>query len=90
MSGLDAASITKLLALLAPIVMAALAKKQKETGLAPTDMGGYLRREEASITQQSPQGTSFIGRMLDQDGDGDFDVSDALKLGMNWLMGKKK
>jgi hypothetical protein len=90
MSGLDAASITKLLALLAPIVMAALGKKQKETGLAPTDMGGYLRREEASITQQSPQGTSFIGRMLDQDGDGDFDVNDALKLGMNWLMGKKK
>lgn len=90
LSGLDSATIAKLLAILAPIVLGALGRKQREENIRPSDLGGYLRKQGESITQQAPQGTSFIGRMLDQDGDGDFDVNDALKMGMNWLLGKKK
>jgi len=31
----------------------------------------------------------MIGRMLDQDGDGDFDLSDIIKLGMRMLFPRK-
>ncbi|MCE3016345.1 MAG: hypothetical protein ACK56W_14105 [Pirellula sp.] len=45
-----------------------------------------FRRERTSV--ESRAGGSIIGKLLDQDGDGDFDLSDMLKLGMRILSGR--
>lgn len=90
MSGLDASAVTKLMKILGPIVIGMVAKQAMAKKLDKGGLTGYLRNEKDSMTKTSPQGTSLIGRLLDQDGDGDFDLSDALKLGMRLLFGGKK
>jgi hypothetical protein len=45
-----------------------------------------LGKEKASVDKQ---GGGFLARMLDQDGDGDFDISDMAKLAMGKLFGRK-
>lgn len=87
-SGINASQAGSLLSMLAPIVLGAVGKQQKTQGLNPSDLAGMLRKENQSIEKASG-GTSFIGRMLDQDGDGDFDVSDMMKMGMSKLFDKK-
>jgi len=90
LSGLDSGAVTKLLGMLAPMVLGAIGRQQRQQKMNPGDLSGYLRKEQESMPQKSSGGASFIGRMLDQDGDGDFDLSDALKLGANMLFGRKK
>lgn len=90
MSGLDASTVTKLMKILGPIVIGMVAKQAMAKKMDPGGLTGYLRNEKESMTKASPQGASLIGRLLDQDGDGDFDLSDALNLGMNLLFGNKK
>jgi hypothetical protein len=90
MSGLVASTVTKLMKILGPIVIGMVAKQAMAKKMDPGGLTGYLRNEKESMTKASPQGASLIGRLLDQDGDGDFDLSDALKLGMNLLFGSKK
>lgn len=90
MSGLDASTVTKLMKILGPIVIGMVAKQAMAKKMDPGGLTGYLRNEKGSMTKASPQGASLIGRLLDQDGDGDFDLSDALKLGMNLLFGRKQ
>ncbi len=87
-SGISASQVGSLLVMLAPMVMGAVGRQQKSQGLSPSDLSGMLRKENHSIEKASGGG-SFIGRMLDQDGDGDFDMSDVLKMGMSKLFGRK-
>ena len=86
-SGISASQVGSLLVMLAPMVMGAVGRQQKTQGLSPSDLSGMLRKENHTIEKAS--GGSFIGRMLDQDGDGDFDMSDVLKMGMSKLFGKR-
>jgi hypothetical protein len=44
-TGLDPAAIGKLLAMLAPLVMGALGRRQREGGLNPGDLAGLLKEE---------------------------------------------
>ena len=46
---------------------------------------GFLGGEKAAVEKSN--GGSLIGRMLDQDGDGDFDMSDMAKMAMGKLFG---
>ena len=46
---------------------------------------GFLGGERKSVEQST--GGSLIGRMLDQDGDGDFDLSDMAKMAMAKIFG---
>lgn len=85
-SGLDASKAGSLMSMLAPMVMGALGKQQREQGLGASDMASMLQNERQSI--ESSQSGSFLGKMLDQDGDGDFDMSDMMKFGMSKLFGK--
>lgn len=87
-SGIESNQVGSLLSMLAPLVMGAVGKQQKSQGLSPTDLAGMLRQENQSIANKTG-GSSFIGKMLDQDGDGDFDLNDAMKFGMNKLLGRK-
>jgi len=88
-SGLDAGQASKLMAMLAPMLMGTLGKKQREEDLSASDMGEMLQRERYLAEASPDGGGSFIGKMLDQDGDGDFDASDVMKFGMNKLFGRK-
>lgn len=84
-SGLNASQVGPLLGMLAPMLMGSLGKKSG--GGSAADLAGMLRGETQAM-EKSGTG-SMVGRLLDQDGDGDFDVSDIMKLGMNSLFGRK-
>jgi hypothetical protein len=85
-SGLDAGSVKDLLDLLAPMVVGAAAKQKKTHGFDADRMKDYLGTEHASVEKQTG---GLIGKLLDQDGDGDFDLSDVAKLAMGKLFGKQ-
>lgn len=89
-SGLDAASAGQLLKMLAPIVLGAIGRQQRTAQRSPADLADSLRRDSERMHQQNPAGMSLIGRVLDQDGDGDFDFSDIVKLGTGLLRGLMK
>ncbi len=86
-SGLSAGQTGSLLAMLAPLVMGALAKKSKAENMDAGGLAGMLRGERKSIENQASGG--LLAGLLDQDGDGDFDFSDIMKLGMSRLFGRK-
>ncbi|MEM1056106.1 MAG: DUF937 domain-containing protein [Bacteroidota bacterium] len=70
-SGLDMGQVAKLLPLLAPIVMAALGKRQREANLDPTGLSGILGAESQRARQAAPDGLlGALTGFLDQDGDG--------------------
>lgn len=84
-SGLDAGMVGKLLELLAPIVMAALARAKSSGGGSLTDiLGGATAQSNAGLG-------GMLGSLLDQDGDGD-PTDDIARLGtslLGGLFGKK-
>ncbi|MBU6172889.1 MAG: DUF937 domain-containing protein [Planctomycetes bacterium] len=93
-SGLDLKKIGPLLAILAPIVLSAMRAKASSAsaskgggGFNPGDLSDFARRERRSV--EAKTGGSLLGKLLDQDGDGDFDLSDMLKLGFGFLSGRR-
>lgn len=82
-SGLDQNNSGKLLSMLAPVVMGALGKQTRQQGLGADGLMSMLSGESRQV--ESHQGGGLVSKMLDQDGDGDFDASDAAKLGMGLL-----
>lgn len=86
-TGLDSGQAMKLMALLAPIVMSFLAKRSSQQGLDAGGLGQLLGQERQQVRQQA--GGGMLDTLLDQDGDGDLDASDLLKLGMGLFGGKR-
>lgn len=86
-SGLNGGQVGSLLSMLAPLVMGALARKTKTENMDAGGLAGMLRGERKSIENQASGG--FLAGLLDQDGDGDFDFKDIMKLGMSRLFGRK-
>jgi hypothetical protein len=90
-TGLDGASAAKLLAILAPIVMAALGKARQDHGLDGGGLGDLLGGERNRMQQASPDGFGMLTRILDSDGDGSI-ADDVAKLGgglLGGLFGKR-
>lgn len=94
-SGLDLRKIGPLLAILAPIVLSALRSRAASAGSRSS--GGQLNNEEIRDVLrgerrrvESSPGGGIIGSLLDQDGDGDFDFSDIMKLGMRFMTGGRR
>lgn len=79
-TGLDSGTSSKLLAILAPIVMSFLAQRFAQSGNA-----GQLSQALGQEAQASGGLGSVLGGALDQDGDGQFGASDLLKLGAGLL-----
>lgn len=75
-TGLNTAQIGKLLALLAPIVMAYLGKQKRQKNVSAGGLGDLLGGLLGGSSASSASGTGGImdtlGGFLDKDGDGDF------------------
>lgn len=69
-SGLDASSVSKLLALVAPVVMGALGRAQRNQGLNADSLAALLSHEKQAATAAAPGLQGFM-KLLDTDGDGD-------------------
>lgn len=94
-TGLGGDKAQMLLKILAPIVMAYLAKQMFGGGQAQANaptagaLGDILGQEGRQVQQQGGVGGGLLGAVLDQDGDGDLDFNDMLKAGMGMMGGKR-
>jgi hypothetical protein len=89
-SGLDAAKMGKLLALLAPIVLAYLGKQKRQRGLDSGGLSDILTGERRHAQQKAAQsGLGGLGGLLDMDGDGGF-LDDLAGLAGGFLGGGKR
>lgn len=81
-SGLNGASVMRILQMIAPIVMGFLGKKNAGSGggILGSILNSYLKTE----TQQSPQSQNVINQILDRDNDGNV-VDDITELGASFL-----
>jgi hypothetical protein len=69
-SGLDPAKAGMLLSLLAPLVMGALGKAQRDGKLDPGGLAGMLGAERQRAADAAPGVMGMLGKFLDRDGDG--------------------
>ncbi|ARU05002.1 calcium-binding protein [Comamonas serinivorans] len=92
-TGLNNGQAGQLLKILAPIVMAFLAKRVMAGGLNSGGLGSMLGQETNEIRQGGSAGGSLggglLGAVLDQNGDGKLDVGDLLKIGGSLLGGRR-
>lgn len=80
-TGLGGANAGQLMAMLAPIVMAVLARMNRQNGMSPGDLGDLLGGETRRTREAGGIGGGLLGAVLDRDGDGDVDLSDLLSVG---------
>ncbi len=92
-TGVDASLLSRLLPLLAPIVLAYLGRQQRQQGFDPGALTGYLNEQETRIqelplpraeTAPPARPSGGLTGMLDQDGDGSL-AGEATKVGMSIL-----
>jgi hypothetical protein len=69
-SGLDAATAGRLLMMLAPLVLGALGRAQRQRGLDSGGLSDVLGRERQRVEQTNPQHGGLLNVLLDRDGDG--------------------
>ena len=90
MTGLDGNKAGQLMKMLAPLVMAFLAKQATRQGNAdPQALGTLLGQEQEQIRQEGGGAAGLLGAVLDQDGDGKLGLGDVLKIGGGLLGGKR-
>ena len=91
-TGLQAGQASTLMKILAPLVMAWLARQVLGKGQAssPGELGGVLAREQGRIGQGNSGIGGLLGQVLDQDGDGQVGFSDLIKLGSGLLGSGKR
>ena len=84
MAGMDQNKSGNLLATLAPLVMGALGKTKKQSGLGVGDLMSLLNGSAQQRRQQGGMSGQLISAFLDQDGDGDV-TDDVTRIGGNLL-----
>jgi hypothetical protein len=94
-TGLGGEKAQMLLKILAPIVLAYLARRMFSGGQAattgdasPRALGEILGRERSVQQQQGGVAGGLLGAVLDQDGDGQLGLGDLLKVGMGAMRGR--
>ncbi|WP_374011870.1 DUF937 domain-containing protein [Pseudoxanthomonas koreensis] len=95
-TGLGGDKAGQLLKILAPIVLAFLARQMFQgqgaaAGASPSAglLGSILGQEQQQVRQQGGVGGGLLGAVLDQDGDGQLGLGDLLKIGGGLLGGKR-
>ncbi len=86
-TGLDSGSSAKLLAMLAPMVLGAIGKAQRQSNMDSNQLAGYLGGEREEVRKVAPRSLGALESLLDADGDGDLDMSDIMSQGAG-LLGK--
>jgi hypothetical protein len=88
-TGLDPATIGRLLALLAPIVLGMLGRQQRQRGLDPGGLSDLLGGERQHLERANPQAArQGLGALLDADGDGQI-LDDLANMAGGFLGGRK-
>ena len=91
-TGLGGDKAQVLLKILAPIVMAYLARRmfggQQQAQGSSQVLGDILGQERRVQQQQGGLGGGLLGAVLDQDGDGQLGLGDLLKIGMGAMRGR--
>ena len=88
-TGIGSDKSAQLLKILAPIVMAFLAKQVSARNMDAGGLGSMLGQEHAQVQQQGGLGGGLMNAVLDTDGDGDVDLSDLMRLGGSLLGGRR-
>jgi hypothetical protein len=70
-SGVDAGSVAKIMAMMAPLVMGSLGKAQRQQRLDASGLAAALGQQERHARKASPAAADLFSRLLDSDGDGD-------------------
>lgn len=91
-TGLGNDKAQMLLKILAPIVMAYLAKRMfgggQQQAASPQVLGDILGQERSVQQERGGLGGGLLGAVLDQDGDGQLGLGDLLKVGMGAMRGR--
>jgi hypothetical protein len=85
-SGVDVASVGKILAMVAPLIMGALGREKRRQGFDASGLAAALGQQERAAREVSPSAVDMFSRMLDSDGDGD-PMDDIVKMGSGLLGG---
>ena len=85
-SGVDIASVGKIMAMVAPLIMGALGKAKRQQGFDASGLAAALGQQEQAARKVSPSAVDMFSRMLDSDGDGD-PMDDIVKMGSGLLGG---
>lgn len=88
-TGLGGVNAGQLMAMLAPIVMAVLARMNQNRSLGPGGLSDMLGQESQRTREAGGLGGGLLGAVLDRDGDGDVDLSDLLSVGGGLLAGRR-
>jgi len=86
-TGLDPAAISKLLVMLAPVVLGALGKAQRSRDMNSSGLSEFLNGERREVEKKAPAEMGMLGQLLDADNDGDVDFDDLAKRGLGALSG---
>lgn len=90
-SGVDLGSVTKIMSMVAPLLMGSLGKAKQQQGFDASGLAAALGQQEKVARKASPSAVDMFSRMLDSDGDGS-SMDDIVKLGgglLGGLFGKK-
>ena len=85
-SGVDLGAVTKIMAMVAPLIMGALGKAKRQQGFDASGLAAALGQQEQAARKASPSAVDMFSRMLDSDGDGD-PMDDIVKMGSGLLGG---
>lgn len=77
-SGIGESNAASLMASLAPVVLGALGKAKSQRNLSGGELSDLLTNETKGLENRTPSVMSMVSKLMDQDGDGDTDVMDAL------------
>lgn len=83
-SGLDMSSVAKLLPMLAPIVLGAIGKMQRQQNFDAAGLSDALTRERRRMVQDQPHAMSALESLLDSNHDGQV-ADDVVKIGASLL-----
>lgn len=83
--GIDGASAMQLMAMLAPIVMAALGKNAQRGGLDAQGLAGMIGNDVQRLGGGQQMARDPVNALLDADGDGDVDAADLMARGAGLL-----
>lgn len=85
-SGVDMASVGKIMAMVAPLIMGALGQARRQSGFDAAGLAAALGQQERTARAANPSAMDMFSRMLDSDGDGDA-MDDIVKMGSGLLGG---